>query len=521
MRRLLGAATVIAALILAPTASADAPCAAPDSPGGEWPMYGHDLANTRSQPDEHDIGSGAVTGLSPAWVFSTAAYGDDSAFQSTPVLDGGCAFIGSSAGVVYAIDASSGKLVWKRQLQASSPGEGGTIVGAAAVSGNAVIWLVDQTAGPYAVALDRSTGSVLWQSAPVVTAAGDYTNASPIVANGLLAFGFSPSEGSDTGQGGFALLDAGTGHVVKVTPTVSGADQAQGYAGGGLWSTPAYDPTTGYLYWASGNPNSKTKQDPNTNAILKIDLNRADAAFGEIVAAYPGNVDQYTDTLQKASQNPACAASDSAGLPYPIDDPVCGQLDLDFGSSVNLFTDGAGPELVGDLQKAGVYHAARADTMAPAWQRIIGGPCQVCNAASAAFDGSAIEGVSAPGGTMFSLAPGGGSVNWASPVADGAHYQSIGVADGVVYTFDGNGFLDAFAAGSGTPLLRRPLAVDTGTPMGGVTSGGIAIAEHAVVVAATSESGAAGAITGSGGTGPGSGAYLIAYRPGSVPALGR
>jgi polyvinyl alcohol dehydrogenase (cytochrome) len=513
VKRLLCGAVVLAALIIAPTgAAAQPPCQAPDSSGGEWPMYGHDLANSRSQPDEHTLGSGSVAGIKPAWVFSTAAYGDDSAFQTTPVIDGGCAFIGSSAGVVYAVDASSGKLVWERRLPASSPGVGGTIVGAPAVHGNAVIWLVDQTGGPYAVALDRSTGAVLWQSPPVVSAAGDYTNASPIVANGLVAFGFSPSEGSDTGQGGFALVDAGTGQVVKVTPTVSAADQAQGYAGGGLWSTPAYNPSTGYLYWASGNPNSKTKQDPNTNAILKIDLNRADAAFGEIVAAYPGNVDQYTQTLQQASQNPACAASDSAGLPYPVDDPVCGQLDLDFGSSVNLFTDRAGTELVGDLQKAGVYHAARADTMAPAWTRIVGGPCQVCNAASAAFDGSAIEGVSAPGGTMFSLAPGSGSVNWASPVADGVHYQSISVADGVVYTFDGNGFLDAFAAGSGTPLLHRSLTADAGTPIGGVTSGGVAIAEHAVVVAATSESAAAGAVTGSGGTGPGSGAYLIAYR---------
>jgi outer membrane protein assembly factor BamB len=485
-------------------------------------MYGHDLANTRSQPDERGIGTAAAGKLAPAWVFSTASYGDDSAFQSTPVIDGGCAFVGSSGGVAYAVDASSGKLVWKRRLPASSPGVGGTIVGAAAVSGDAVIWLVDQTAGPYAVALDRSNGSVLWQSPPVISAAGDYTNASPIVANGLVAVGFSPSEGSDSGQGGFALLDAATGQVVKVTLTVPPARQAQGYSGGGLWSTPAYDPSTGYLYWASGNPNSKTKQDPNTDAILKIDLNRSDPAFGQIVAAYPGNVDQYTNTLQQASQNPVCDASANANVPYPLDDPVCGQLDLDFGSAVNLFTGGAGTKLVGDLQKAGVYHVARADTMAPVWTRVVGGPCQVCNAASAAFDGSAIEGVSTPGGTMFSLAPNGGAVNWASPVADGVHYQSISVADGVVYTFDGNGFLDAFAAARGTPLLRRPLAADTHTSMGGLTSGGVAIAEHAVFAAATSTSAAAGAITGSGGSGPGSGAYLIAYRPpGSLVARAR
>ncbi len=439
----------------------------------------------------------------------------DSAFQSTPVLDGGCVFIGSAAGVAYAVDASSGKLVWKRALPASSPGLGGAIIGAAAISGQAVIWLVDQTGGPYAVALDRSTGAVLWRSAPAVSAPGYYTNASPIVADGLVVLGFSPAEGDSSGQGGVALLDSTDGRVLKVTPTVPPADQAKGFAGGGLWSTPAYDPSTGSLYWGSGNPYSKTKQDSNTDAILKIDLNRGDASFGQIVAAYPGNVDQYTSTLQTASQNPACDASDNPSVPYPLDDPVCGQLDLDFGSSVNLFTDGAGTKLVGDLQKAGVYHAAHADTMAPAWTQVVGGPCAACNAASTAFDGNAIEGVSTPGGAMFSIARDGGSINWLSPVADGAHYQSISVADGVDYTLDGNGFLDAFSAAAGTPLLHRPLAADTGTPMGGVTSGGVAIAEHELLVAATSSSAAAGAVGGSGGTGPGAGAYLIAYRAGA------
>jgi polyvinyl alcohol dehydrogenase (cytochrome) len=502
---------LIAGLMLAPPASAKPSCSAPASSGGEWPMYGHDLANTRSQSNERSLGVAAAGRLSAAWVFSTAKYGDSSAFETTPVLDGGCVFIGSAAGTAYSVDAATGRVVWKRQLSAPNPGLGGAIVGAAAVSGSAVIWLVNETGGPYAVALDRATGTVLWQSAPVISGPGYYTNASPVVANGLVAFGVSPAEGDPNGQGGFALLDAGTGQLVKLTPTVPVADQAQGYAGGGLWSTPAYDPHTGYLYWGSGNPYSKTKQDRNTEAILKIDLNRSDSTFGQIMAAYPGNVDQYASTLQTISQTPACAASDNANVPYPLDDPVCGQLDLDFGAAANLFTDSLGHELVGDLQKAGVYHVAHADTMAPAWTQDVGGPCQVCNAAPPAFDGSAIEGVSTPGGAMFSLARDTGAIKWLSPVADGVHYESTSVADGVLYTVDNNGFLDAWGAATGSPLLRRQLSADTGVPTGGgLTSNGVAVAEHGVFVAATSTSTAA-ASTASGSTG--SGAYVIAYRP--------
>jgi polyvinyl alcohol dehydrogenase (cytochrome) len=512
--------TVALSLTIVPTAVAGTPaCTAPPSSSGEWPVYGHDLANSRDQTLEQTIGPHSVGSLSAAWVFSTASYGDTSAFDSTPVVSGGCVFVGSSAGNLFAIDASSGKLVWEHRLTVPSPGLGGAIVGAAAVSGSEVIWLVSETGGPYAIALDRSTGSVVWQSPPLISTPGYYTNASPTIANGMLVAGYSDPEGNDVGSGGFAIIDPTTGALIKVTPVVSPADQAQGYAGGGLWDTPAFDPRTGFLYYGTGNPDSKTKQDPNTDAIVKIDLNRylsdgvtPNPKFGEIVAAYQGNVDQYTGALQTATQTPACSASDSTGLPWPLDDPVCGQLDLDFGASPNLFTDSSGNELIGDLQKAGVYHVANATTMAPAWHRVVGGPCEACNAGSTAFDGSSIDVVGTPGGALFSLGRDAGALNWASPLGDGVHYQSTSTADGVVYSVDNNGFLSAFDASTGAQLFKRQLSLDTRSPTGtGLTSNGVSIAEGEVLVAASSATGAASSTAGT-ATPQGPGAYVVAYR---------
>ena len=518
----LGGALLTAALSLTivPTALAGAPaCSAPPSSSGEWPVYGHDLANSRDQTLEQTIGPNSVGSLSAAWVFSTGSLGDSSAADSTPVVSGGCVFVGSTAGNLFAIDASSGKLVWEHRLTVPTPGLGGAVVGAAAVSGSEVIWLVNETGGPYAIALDRSTGSVLWQSPPLISRSGYYTNASPTVVNGMVVAGYSDPEGDDVGSGGFAIIDATTGALIKVTPVVSPADQAQGYAGGGLWDTPAFDPRTGFLYYGTGNPDSKTKQDPNADAIVKIDLNRylsdgvtPNPKFGEIVAAYAGNVDQYTGALQAAAQTPACSASDSSGLPWPLDDPVCGQLDLDFGASPNLFTDSSGNELVGDLQKAGVYHVANAATMAPVWHQLVGLPCSVCNAGSTAFNGSSIDVVGTPGGTLFSLGRDAGSLNWASPLGDGFHYQSTSTADGVVYAVDNNGFLSAFAGSDGALLFKRQLSLDTGAPTGGgLTSNGVSIAEGEVLVAASSTSGSATSATGTPAP-QGPGAYVIAYR---------
>jgi len=291
------AGLLLAAVYAAPAAGASAPCTGAVA-GGDWPMYGHDVANTRTQPDEHALGPAAAANLTPAWVFSTGSTGDGSQLTTTPVVSDGCVFIGSFNGYVYGLDASTGHVVWQRKLDAPDPGSGGVIVGAAAISGNKVIFLVDEFTAPYAIALNRSTGAVIWKSAPFApplsasaAQAGSYTNASPIIANGFVVAGYSPPEGDSTASGGFSLINATTGAVVKTTPTISPADQANGYSGGGLWSTPAYDPATQYLYWGAGNPSSKDKQDPNTDAILKIDLDQARSTFGQIVAAYPGNVD--------------------------------------------------------------------------------------------------------------------------------------------------------------------------------------------------------------------------------------
>lgn len=502
------AALVICAatIFAAPAArAATPPCSAPGSASGEWPVYGGDLANTRSQPDEHALAPARAATLKKAWVFSTASVGDAAGFESTPVVDGGCVFAGSSNAVVYALNAANGKLVWHRKLDLASAGAGGGIVGAPVVDGSRVIVLVNEANAPYVAALDRSTGALLWKSAPIFAGDGFYTNASPVVANGFVVAGFSPAEGDSTATGGFTLLDPASGAIEDVTPTIPPADQAKGFAGGGLWSTPAYDPATGYMYWGAGNPFSKTQAHPNTDAILKIDLDRSRATFGQIVGASPGNVDQYTDTLQTLSGTPVCAATDNPNVPDPIDDPACGQLDLDFGSSANLFTDSHGRELVGDLQKSGVYHAADAASMKPLWAQIVGVSCQVCNADSTAWDGKAIQGVGTPGGAMFSLSPDAGAPNWLSPIADGVHYQSVSTADGVVYTVDGNGFLDALDASTGDTIVRRQMALDAQTPTAGLTSNGVSIAEHTVFASASELPMVTGGATAG---------LIVAYRPG-------
>ena len=495
--RTIGAAVLLSASMLGlvpahatgTAGSGIAGCAGPAG-GGDWLSYGHDLSNSRTQPAETNLGASAVPSLSAVWSTSVAptdpASGSGATeLNGTPIVADGCVFVAGGDGHVTALNADTGKPVWTTLLgDPSTAGLGGLLVGSVAVEAGRVFVLVSQTNAPYAEALDEATGHQVWRSAPVSTFPGSYTNANPVVFNGLLLFGFSPPEGDPKGQGGLAILSERDGHLLHLTQTIPPSDQAKGFAGGGIWSAPAVDPATGFAYVAAGNPYSKQMEHRNTNAILKLDLNRG-PDFGRVVAAYKGNVDQYE--LGQLTQTPVCASSEGTPLDtFPLDDPGCGQLDLDFGASPNLFTDGSGNLLVGDLQKSGYYHAASADTMERAWATPIGGPCAFCNADSAAVGGGSVFAVGTPGGVMTSLAQRTGLLNWASPVGDGAHYGSVTLADGVVYTVDTLGFLDAFDAGSGLPLMHRPISADSGAPIAGLTSAGVAVARHTVFVEAGS-----------------------------------
>jgi glucose dehydrogenase len=481
------------------------PCRSRDRAGGEWRQYGGDAAQSRTQPAEHDLGPAKAASLAPAWTFDVASVGDTGQFNSTPTVAGGCVFAASSTGVVYAVDAATGRLVWRTAVAVKTPGLGGAVVSAAIVVRDLVVVAVnesgDGTVGPYLLALEAASGEVEWRSAPLSTRTGYYTNASPAEHDGLIVVGFSPPEGQQTGQGGFAVVESFFGHTLRTTPTIPPADQAKGFSGGGLWSTAAFDDATGFAYLGAGNPFSHSKEHPNTNAILKIDTRWWSRSFGEIVGSYKGNADQYTDALTTLSHTPVCDAT--APVDFALDDPACGQLDLDFGATANVFRAG-GRTYVGDLQKAGVYHVADAATMAPAWNTIVGASCFACNAASTAADATGVYGVATPGGAAFALDAGTGARRWVAPVGDGVHYQSTSVADGVMYTVDGLGGFDAWNAATGVPVLHRSLSADTGLPNGGLTSNGVAVAYHTVFVTADA--------TGAGAAGPADHGFLIGYR---------
>src|SRR5260370_14641645 len=74
----------LSAICFASPAAAAGSCTTTPTGGGDWPAYGHDASNTRSQPEESGFGPAAVAGLTPVWAFLSHSTKNESGFYSPP-----------------------------------------------------------------------------------------------------------------------------------------------------------------------------------------------------------------------------------------------------------------------------------------------------------------------------------------------------------------------------------------------------------------------------------------------------
>jgi polyvinyl alcohol dehydrogenase (cytochrome) len=424
MRKLagaLGSAAVVAALGL------------PSAALGDWPVYGHDLANTRNAgsegPAPADIGS-----LKQAWAF----HSDTGDFTGTPAVAGGVLVAGDQGGVIYALDAVTGKKLWSHD--AGAPINGSAAIDLDAPGGATAFVPVADEGKPRLVALFLRDGAKRWES--VLT---DQENSSvfgsPTFWEGRIYMGTSgPNNDDSHARGSVVALDEASGARVWQTFTVP-----PGSDGAAVWSTPAIDPATGRLYVGTGN-NYHAPTTDTEDAMLALD-----ARSGAIVGKY------------QATSNDSFAPDNATSGP-----------DHDFGASPNLFSGPDGTPLVGEGQKSGVYSALDRRTMAPVWQRTVGpGGYLGGLLGSTAFDGERIFAADTLDGQVSALAR-DGQVAWQSAEGGGAHLAPLTVAHGVLYTVDPSGSLFARDPATGNVLGSFSL--------GGPSFGGVAAAGRALYV---------------------------------------
>ena len=417
----IAAAVAIAALALPAAAAAD------------WPVYGHDLANTRDAGTEGPAAS-QVGALKRAWSF-TSPTGD---FTGTPVVADGVVVAGDHGGHVYALDAVRGRVLWSKDV--GHPVNGSAAIDPAAPGGATAYVPVAEPGRPHLVALGLRDGAARWDRL-LTDQANASVYGSPAVWRGTVYIGTSGPNNDDThARGSVVAIDQASGAIRWQTYTVPpGAD------GAAVWSTPAIDPATGQLYVGTGN-NYHEPATGTEDAILALD-----ASTGAISGAY------------QATSGDTFAADNPAGPDY------------DFGASPNLFTAPDGRALVGEGQKSGVYWALDRATMKPVWKASAGPGGPVGGIlGSTAFDGTHVYGADSLDGSVVALTRAGNAA-WTSRDGGGAHFAATSVAHGVVYTVDPSGTLVARDPKSGTTLARLSL--------GGPSFGGVSATGHALYVA--------------------------------------
>lgn len=402
--------------------------------GADWPVYGHDLGNSRN--GGMDGPSSSTVGLlATSW-----KYGSGHSFDGTPIVAGGVVVVASTDGRISALDAATGKPLWSRDTHRYITSSAAIWHGKVYIPLN--LWGTPNER-PKLLALRLSDGSKVFE-VRLDNHWGSDVYSSPVPYKGTIYIGVSAGYGEYACscvrvRGRELALDANTGAVRWRSFTVP-----RGRDGGGVWSTPAIDPTRGRLYIGTGNAYHAPAA-PTTDAILALDTNtgRQLGHFQPI----PGDV--FTHPSQ--------------GDTHP---------ERDFGASPNLFTV-HGQALVGELQKSGYYYAIDRSTMKKRWRGgVRAHPLNHPEAlASTAYNRDRIFGQNSDG-LEWGLSATGGSL-WRKPRTGAYNYASIAVANGVVYRITAAGALEARAPANGSLLASIQLPQ---------SQGGISIARRTVFV---------------------------------------
>ena len=381
-----------------PDAAADA--APPASP--DWPSYGRDHDNSRTNPEERILGRSNVSTLEPRWSFS------ESAVTSTPAVYKGAVYFGDWNSVLHAVDAKTGDSIWATPVQPAAPPN--QINDTPCVTEDAV-YIGAHTA--LLSAVGRVSGEILWQTT-IDAQTSLMLWSSPVVIDDLLLIGvgsyqvFLPQ--TPPFRGSVVGVDVKTGAQKWKLFLTEGS-------GVSVWSSAAVDRVRKLAFIGTGQEYAQGVGSPHSDALVAIRYET-----GELVWAQ-----QFTmgDRYQVGTANGP---------------------DLDVGASPNLFEVG-GRAMVGVGDKGGRYFALDRDTGSVVWSTLLtpGGSNGGVMASAAYADGviyvasnnGNTGGAAGVGGgpgeaTIFALNAADGAIRWRVTVNPGT-FGGLAVANGVLF----------------------------------------------------------------------------------------
>ena len=438
----------------------------------DWGAHGFDGGNGSFNPYESSINTHNVGKLAPKWIFTT---GGDVSARAAVVQ--GVAYFPDWGGNLWAVDANRGTKIWGVQLSSYGLATGAVSRTTPAVV-NGVVYLGSQ-AGGYFLAIDARSGKLIWKTQLNPNDPDAVVTVSPTVINGVVYTGVAstqeanPGGSPGTAMGSVVALNAWNGKILWQTPTT-----VLGYTGVGVWgSSPVVDFQTNMVYIGTGD-NYTTPTDPSylscvsgggTPATCQSPNNHVDSILA--LDVYTGQI-KWSYRALTWNQPGANSGSDFFNLSCLYGIPGCptpAGPDFDFGSAPNLITYDAGhgkqKTILGAGNKSGIYFAFDPATGKLLWQTQVGPGSSLGGLEwGSATDGNRIYvadanfyGIPWGGGSagfFAALDPATGNILWKTADPNGAiDLGPLTVVNGVV-------FAESMAGSTTAPTM---LALDAAT----------------------------------------------------------
>src|SRR5690348_13760246 len=264
---LLAAAAVIAVLAGLPLTGAGAQAS------GDWPTYLDNGARTGFNGAETIITPTTAPSLTLRWADHAGG-----PISAEPVVANGVVYYGSFDGHEYAVDAATGDPVWQSPpyLGQSTTGSGCNSPLTVGVASTATVGTITVNGTPTQAvfvgggdgnfyALDASTGAVIWKT-QLGTPPSFYLWSSPVLYNGSIYEGLASLQDCPLVRGGLVQMDAATGTSLRTLYTAPA-----GCLGATVWGSPTVDAATGDIYFATGNTGRCTSPEPLAYSLIKTD----------------------------------------------------------------------------------------------------------------------------------------------------------------------------------------------------------------------------------------------------------
>jgi polyvinyl alcohol dehydrogenase (cytochrome) len=405
----------------------------------DWPMWGYSVERPFATDCASEVSAATAKKLRLRWFFNTR-----DVVTATPAVAGGTVYAGDWSGRVYALRAKTGRPRWTFDAPPERLVYSGQIVGSPAVADVRGTRTVFVPSGKTMYALRASDGKVRWTATVGKKgSAKDPTEieSSPVVAKGLVVFGYDVHNSSKGYAAGVVAVDAHTGkRRWSLVTAPSRGEGATGAGCGDVWGSPSVDRERDLVIFGTGNCTDTGRWGRFSDAMVAVDLRTGAVRW----------------TFQ----------------PHPPN-----QDDLDFAGAPNLFEVNGRP-VAGLGSKDGVYYVVDRETGQQVHAIMATGPGLTRpggNFSTGGFIGPAayhdgiVVGATAVGPPPYlhGLDPAAGTVRWQNS-GPSAAYGATAIANDV-----------ALVGGTGDFTLRA-VSVDTGDELWSQTMKG-AVAGGAVV----------------------------------------